>query len=259
MHASLPALTTAAVATPLLGALGNTLTLRREYAPRRDNAQPTRARRKEIARRIRREGVLFFVLQMAAALAFSADLPLVSSLRGATEAGTYAIVQRLFSVIPVCLSVIWAPLWPIYRQALAAGDYSWAIQTLRRSSAAAITFATVIALIFALIFPFIADLWIQHSLPVDGILLAGFVLWCIVEAGATALSTLLNAASVMRFQVVTSIVFAATCFVGKGLVLMYFGINGMPWVTVATWCAINSVAFALFGRCVFERIAAARY
>lgn len=258
-HASLPVLTAAAVGTPLLGAGGNSLMLWREYAQDRRDAQPSRARRSEIARRIRREGILFFSLQLAAALAFSADLPLVSALRGATEAGIYAIVQRLFSVIPLCLSLVWAPLWPIYRQALAAGDHAWVMRTLRRSSAAAILFAAASALIFVLGFQFIAGLWIHHPLPVSHTLLAGFVLWCIVEAGATALSTLLNAASMMRFQVITSVIFALICFAGKALVLSRVGIDGVPWVTAATWCLINAVAFALFGRRVFTGIAAARY
>lgn len=259
IHASLPVLTAAAVGTPLLGAAGNSLMLWREYAHEHRQARPTRARRKEIAGRIRREGVLFFTLQLAAALAFSADLPLVSALRGAAEAGTYAIVQRLFSVIPLALSLVWAPLWPIYRQALAMGDHAWVMRTLRRSSVAAISFATALALVFALAFSLIASLWIHHPLPVDRALLAGFVLWCIVEAGATALSTLLNAASVMRFQVITSVTFAAICFAAKALVLSRIGIDGVPWITVITWCTINAIAFALFGRRVFAGIAIARY
>ncbi|HXS74095.1 MAG TPA: hypothetical protein VN725_08615 [Rhodanobacteraceae bacterium] len=257
-HASLPVLTAAAVGTPLLGAAGNSLMLWREYASE-DVAWTQRARRKEIAGRIRREGVLFFTLQVAAALAFSADLPLVSALRGAAEAGTYAIVQRLFSVVPLCLSLVWAPLWPIYRQALAAGDHAWVMRTLRGSLVAAIFFALTFALIFALGFPLIATFWIRHPLPIDRTLLAGFVLWCVVEAGATALSTLLNAASVMRFQVITSVIFATACFTGKAFVLSHVGIDGVPWITVITWCAVNATAFALFGRRVFTAIAVARY
>jgi O-antigen/teichoic acid export membrane protein len=258
-RASLPVLTAAAVATPLLGAAGNSLMLWREYARARGDGRQRSSRHREIAGRIRREGVLFFVLQLAAALAFSADLPLVSTLRGAAEAGTYAIVQRLFSVIPLCLSLVWAPLWPIYRQALARGDHAWVMRTLRRSTVVALAFAAVAGLVFASAFPLIAGLWIHHPLPVDRILLAGFVLWCIVEAGATALSTMLNAASVMRFQVVTSVIFATICFAGKAVVLAQIGIDGVPWVTVVTWCTVSAVAFALAGRRVFAGIASARY
>lgn len=258
LHASLPLLTAAAVGTPLLGAAGNTLTLWRDF-PLRTGERPSRMRRREIAQRIRREGVLFFTLQLAAALAFSADLPLVSALRGAADAGTYAIVQRLFSVIPLCLSLAWAPLWPIYRQALAIGDHAWVMRTLRRSTILAIAFAATGALVFALCFSVITDLWIRHPLPVHRALLAGFVLWCIVEAGATALSTLLNAASVMRFQVITALIFATTCFAAKALVLSKVGIEGVPWVTVVAWVTINGIALMLFGRRVFAGIASARY
>ncbi len=257
--ASLPTLTAAAVATPLIGAAGNTLTLWRDYPASRVDARSARARRKEIAGRIRREGFLFFILQLAAALAFSADLPLVSALRGAAEAGTYAVVQRLFSMIPLCISLVWTPLWPIYRQALAIGDHAWVMRTLRRSCATAIGFAATCAMIFALCFPLISRLWVHHLAPVDRALLAGFVMWCIVEAGATALSTLLNAASVMRFQMITSIIFATICFTGKAMVLSRIGIDGVPWVTALAWCIVNAIAFTCFGHRVFERIATTRY
>lgn len=256
-HAPLAVLTAAAVATPLLGSAGNTLLLWREYSTIQTAA--SRTRRGEIARHIRREGVLFFTLQLSAALAFSFDLPLVSSLGGAAQAGTYAIVQRLFSIIPLSLSLIWAPLWPIYRHAFAGADHAWAMRTFRRSLAGAVTFAAICAAAFVLGFNFIIRLWIHHPLPVDRVLLAGFMVWCIVEAGATALSTLLNAASVMRFQVITSLVFAASCVAGKAWMLSRLGIDGVPWVTVVTWCMINAIAFTFFGRRVFSGIASARY
>ncbi|HSR65874.1 MAG TPA: hypothetical protein VLM17_09785, partial [Xanthomonadaceae bacterium] len=87
-NASFVVLTAAAVATPLLASLANTLSLSRDPVL----AHPRSGHRPDLARRIRREGLLFFVLQLSAALAFSADLPLISTLRGPADAGTYAIV-----------------------------------------------------------------------------------------------------------------------------------------------------------------------
>jgi O-antigen/teichoic acid export membrane protein len=212
-------------------------------------AGPERA---NIARRIRDEGILFFGLQLTAALAFSADLPLIAAFRGPAEAGTYAIVQRLFSVIPLALSLIWAPLWPIYRQALAAGDHQWVKRTLRHSLKSAVALATIGAAVLAIGFDPITGLWVHKPLVVGGVLLAGFSAWCVVEAAGTALATFLNAASVLRYQLVTACVFATICLVGKVLAITHLGIAWVPWVTVVTYCFASVLPFLWFGRRIFS-------
>lgn len=249
-HASLTTLTAAAVATPLLASVANTCSVWRD--PAIATASPMAGpERTEIARRIRGEGILFFGLQLSAILAFSVDLPLISAFRGPAEAGTYAIVQRLFSVVPLALSLIWAPLWPIYRQALATGDHQWVKRTLRRSLGFAIALAAIGAAVLAFGFDPITGVWVRKPLVVGGVLLAGFSAWCIVEAAGTALATFLNAASVLRYQLVTACVFATICLLGKAWAITHLGIAWVPWVTVVTYCMASVLPFVWFGRRIF--------
>ena len=193
----------------------------------------------EIVAHIRREGTLFFVLQLAAALAFSADLPLISALRSPTEAGTYAIVQRLFSIVPLSLSLAWAPLWPIYRQALAAGDHDWVFRTLRRSVLLAVLFACVTAAVLALGFDHIIGLWMHTPLTVSATMLGGFVAWSILDAAGSGLGTFLNAASILRYQVILAVAFGASCVAAKIIALKAMGIDVLPWVTALTYLTIT--------------------
>ena len=247
MGASLPMLTAAAVATPLLATLANTVELRHGRSTINLRAAP--ARDLAIARKLRREGMLFFVLQLAAALAFSADLPLISALRGPTDAGTYAIVQRLFSIVPLALSLLWVPLWPAYRQALASEDHLWVGQTLRRSISMAISLACVAAATLVIGFDRIIASWVHRPLVVSFVLLSGFAAWVIMDAAGTAIATFLNAASVVRYQVVVASFFGITCVVAKAWALLHFGIAFLPWVTVVTYFMIFMVptAFLLPG------------
>lgn len=254
-HASLAALTAAAVATPLLASAANSFTLWQE----RGVTMSKPPRHLDIAARIRNEGVLFFVLQMAAALAYSADLPLISALRGATDAGSYAIVQRLFSIIPMGLSLVWAPLWPIYRQALASGDHGWVTRTLRRSIVSAVAFAAVCAAILAVGFDHISALWVHSPLVVTGALLGGFVTWCVIDAAGTALATFLNAASVMRYQVIVASTFALACFAAKVWGIAEIGITSIPWITSIVYCLISLLPFAWFGRRIVGNVLANKY
>lgn len=241
--ASFPALTSATVLTPLLGSLANTLSLSRDPS----FSRPT-VRRPDLAHLIRHEGLLFFMLQLAAALAYSADLPLISALRGPEDAGTYAIIQRLFSIVPLGLGLIWAPLWPIYRQALAAGNHDWVKRTLRRSLVLASTASISVVLVLTLGFDYIIALWIHRPLVVSGTLLAGFATWTVIDALGTALATFLNAASIMRFQIIVASTFAVVCVTGKAWFVAHWGTSTMPWVTVATYVTISLLPTLIFGR-----------
>jgi O-antigen/teichoic acid export membrane protein len=256
--ASLAALTAAAVATPLLASIANTYSLWRDPSIRATSSTSL-AERTEIRHRVRRDGMLFFVLQLASSLAFSADLPLISALRGPSDAGTYAIVQRLFSVIPLGLSLIWAPLWPIYRQALAANHHGWVKRTLRYSIALAIMFSTVLAAILAFGFDSIIGLWIHRPLAISGALLGGFALWCVIESAGTAMATFLNAASVMRYQAIIATAFAVICLCAKTWAIKEFGMVSIPWVTIATYSLVSVLPLFWFGPRIFASVFAKKY
>ncbi len=247
--ASLPSMTLAATGTPLLASACNTISLRRDPTLEVPASKPKNS---HIAARIRREGLMFFVMQLSAALAFSADLPLISALRDPAQAGVYAIVQRLFSIIPLSLSLVWAPLWPVYRHALAVGHHGWVARTLRRSTVMAICIALGVGAAILIGFDWITHLWIHRALLVTMPMLLGFAIWSILEAAGTSLATLLNAASVMRFQVVIASTFAVLCFACKAWTIQSLGIEWLPWVTAATWSITNGIPILWF----HKRIAA---
>lgn len=246
-HGSLPALTAATVFPPLLASLMNTLSLWRSLP----KARPACERGYEthsIRRAIQREGAMFFVLQLSATLAYSVDLPLISAMRGSVEAGTYAIVQRLFSIIPLGLSMIWVPLWPVYRHALAARDHSWVLQTLRISLVMAGLAALTGAMVLYTGFDSLVALWLHHPLHAATVLLAGFACWSVVDALGTAMATFLNAASIVRYQMIVACVFAPLCFAVKVAILTYSTVEFLPWATVVTYGLVSLVPTSVLWR-----------
>jgi O-antigen/teichoic acid export membrane protein len=254
---TLAVLTAAAVATPLCASMANTITLWRDpvMAPGRTNIP----RQPAIARRIRSEGLSFFVLQLAAALAYSADLPLISALRGPTEAGTYAIVQRLFSIVSVGLSLVWAPLWPIYRHALAAGDHKWVARTFYRSAVFATAVAALVGLVLAFGFHGIVRIWLHRAIPASELLLTGFALWCVVDAFGTALGTFLNAASVLRYQLIFAPIFACVSLTLKAALLEHAEITALPWVAVCCYVLLVLLPIATRAKAIRQKIAHTKY
>lgn len=256
-QASLVVLTAAAVATPLLASAANTFMLWRDPAVAASSTQSSR--NTERTAHIRREGLSFFVLQLAAALAFSADLPLISALYGSAEAGNYAIVQRLFSTVTLGLSLVWAPLWPIYRHALAAGDYQWVMRTFRRSLLFAGTFSATAAITLAVGFNTAIHLWVHRPVLVSSFLLVGFALWCFVDAIGTATGTLLNAASILRYQLILAPIFACVSLTLKTFSLQHNEIDTLPWITLSCYVFLVLIPLAARAKSIRMKIMTAKY
>lgn len=230
---SLTLLTAAAVLTPLIASLANTIELSS------DPALPRKSTRNQVlSRQVRKEGLLFFVLQLASALAYSADLVLISSLRGPVDAGSYSIVQRLFSIVPMCLTLVWTPLWPIYRQSLASRDSEWIIKAFRRSMIVALIFSSISALALNFFFDYVILFIFQESIAIDKFMIAGFAVWIVFEALGTSMVTLLNAASILRYQVMVSIVFSLACVAAKAWAVGEYGVAIVPWVTTVVFVVI---------------------
>lgn len=238
LHASLPLLTAAAVAGPLLGPLVNTLQLQRESRGERTRLDVTHL---QIVKQLRRSGFQFFLLQLSAVLAFSTDLPLITGLLGPEQAAPFAIVQRMFSIIPMGLALFWVPLWPLYRNALAAGDDAWAVRTFRQSLLAATVAALMLGSSLVIGFEPLSRLWIGHAVHASLLLLLGFTLWCVLDAAGGAVATFLNAAGILRPQLVIALVFVALCLPLKYWAITRYGAIAVIWVTAGLCLLLNLI------------------
>ncbi|AXK70985.1 hypothetical protein DWG18_00895 [Lysobacter sp. TY2-98] len=240
---SLLLLVTAAVAGPLLGAVASTIELTTRLPP-----WNSAANLHDLETRIRGEGQLFFVLQLAAAVAFGLDLTLITRLAGPEAAGGFAVVQRAFSIVSLSLGLLWAPLWPTYRQALAAGHRQWVSTTLRRSVIGALLYAVVAGSILAVGLMLGREHGVAVLQQASTGLILGFALWTVADAVGGAISTFFNAASVMRYQVIVALVLAAACLAAKAWAIGRFGATAAPWATFFVYVSISLFPTALLGR-----------
>ena len=236
--ATLPMLVVATLWPPLLLSIANTFIFARKLrAP--VQADATVAPNQPSILKIQQEGILFFVLQLAAVLAYTCDLPLISALVGAEEAGRYAIVQRLFSLVPLALGLLWAPLWPSYRQALARGEYDWAFLAFRQTVSGALLAAGIAATACWYWFDPISVIWMQTSISPPPLLLAGMAAWAVADAAGGAYGTFLNAAGMFRFLVTTACLSSVTTFALKYWLAANGYIALLPWATLACFLMID--------------------
>ncbi|SEM92528.1 Membrane protein involved in the export of O-antigen and teichoic acid [Luteibacter sp. UNCMF331Sha3.1] len=234
IDAGLAWLVAASLTSTVVPAVLNGVSLWRH--PLHGNRRPVAcAARPDIRARIRRDGALFFALQLGGALAFTIDLPLIAAIRGPAEAGEYAVVQRLFSLISLSLSLIWVPLWPVYRHAMAASENAWVSRTLVWTLGGAGAFALLIATAFAGFFPWIATFWLHREFTAPAALLVGFVVWSALDALGQAFATFLNAAGILTFQVAVAVALSILALTLKVLGLSFWGISVVPWCTATAY------------------------
>ena len=241
-QAGLPWLVLALAGTPLLMALLNSLHF---YGRSRPDLRPSFAAVNGTAlRNVARAGALFFVLQLTVALAYTSDSLVIAQSLGASAVASYAVPEKLFSLITLALAMVLAPLWPAYAEAASRGDRAWVWLTFRRSLFSALALAALAALSLALLAPAILLAWVGTAVAAPASLLVALATWKVVEAGGMATAALLNGLRVMKFQVLCAVPTALSALALKVVLVPIIGVAGAVWASVAAYLVFTAVPVA---------------
>jgi O-antigen/teichoic acid export membrane protein len=174
-------------------------------------------------------GILFFILQIGGAIAFSSDNIIIAQMFGADAVAVYSVPQRLFSVIPMLLTMVLAPLWPAYGEAIAHGDHAWVKATFGRSLCWSIVLAAVISFGFVVFGRWIVHVWVGNAVAPTLALLLAMGVWQVAQASGGSIAMYLNGANVVKPQVVVVVLVAALSIVLKIGLGGYAGLPGIAW------------------------------
>lgn len=180
-------------------------------------------------------GSSFFLLQLVGLIAFRIDALLVAQFFGPETAGTYAIVERLFSLVTVVISVGLAALWPAYAEAISRGDRPWIIRTLKGSLSLAIGGAMAAGTVLTIWNRQLLETWTGVAMTPPLLLIGGFAAFKVIEAAGTAGAMLLNAAGVVRTQVVLALFMGISATALKILFAPGLGLESIIWITFASY------------------------
>ena len=255
LEASLPWLVLALAGAPLAALVMNGAVL---FARRRPWLRPrVRLVTAASVRRLVRLGAMFFVLQLAVAVAFTSDNIVVARLLGPEAVTEYSVAMRLFTVAPMLLVLLFNPLWPAYGEAVARGDVRWVKVTLARSLALAVAVTLVASGILVAFGVEIVHLWVGSAVTPTFWLLLGLGAWAVLTAAGNALAMFLNGVNVITFQAVSAVVMATTALVAKIVFGGIFGLPGIIWGTVAAYTLFTAIPFAVLTPRLISRLAAA--
>lgn len=241
---SLPLLVLALSGGPVIGLLGNTLF---EFRARRAWLAPNFALAdRGAAERLLRLGFLFFVLQLAVAVAYLSDVLVAARMVGPSAAADYTIAYRLFMIVPALLNLGLTPLWPAYAEAIARGDMPWVRHTLRRSTVIAGAGAVIVVGPLLVAARWVLSVWVGPAVtPPDG-LLVGMAVWAVLSSTFNSIAMLFNGAAVMRFQVVVASVMAVASVGASVLLASRFGVSGVIWGTVLAYLLFAAIPIVVY-------------
>ena len=244
MHAGLPFLLAALAGAPVLATAMNSAHF---FGISRPDLRP---RWQYVSRRliaeIARLGGLFFVLQLVVAVAFSADNFIIAQILGAAGVPDYSVPQRMFALISLMVSMLVAPLWPAYGEALARGDMPWVQRTLTRSLGIVFGAAALGSAILMLLANRLILWWIGPQIHAPFVLLVGLAIWTVMECCGNTVAMFLNGASIVRFQIIVASIFGVSCVVVKVLLTRAHGIAAVPWATIITYGIFVAVPVAVY-------------
>ena len=196
---------------------------------------PTRPSLRDIhARALRQlmgESTFYLGLQLIFLVTYTFDTLVVAHKLGAQDASTYALAERLFSMIAVLVSIFTAPLWAAYGEALGRGDREWAMTCLKTSVRRIALMSLLMSATLLALFPPLMAILGHKKLMVPIAVGFSMSLWRVFESISGALAAYLMAARAVKLLLITGTLTAIVSIVLKVLALDHFGAAVLPLIT----------------------------
>lgn len=199
-------------------------------------------------------GLLFLVLQIAMAVAYASDNVIIARTLGAASVAEFAVPEKMFSFVPLLLTMLLGPLWPAYGEAIARGDRHWVEATLRRSLLAAAVFSAAAGGLLFAVGPWLLSIWVGRAVNPPVLLLGLFALWKVFESTGNALAYFLNGVKLLRPQAVLASLMALSAISLKIVLVRSLGSPGVLVATIVTYGAFVLAPWLLYLPRVVRRL-----
>lgn len=193
-------------------------------------------------------GGLFFILQIGGLIGWGADLLITSSFLGASEASKLALVQRLFQIVSLPLSIINAPLWSAYADASARNDRLFIKKTLKKSLLGTACFAAVTSITVVTFSGFLFERWTKGTIQITSALVLLYGIWIVFEATGNAFAMFLNGNGILRPQMVVVILFCVIAIPLKVILITCLGLPGLILAALISYLVTIVIPYLTFLR-----------
>jgi O-antigen/teichoic acid export membrane protein len=185
-------------------------------------------------RAVLREGFLLFALNLTGGLSFLLDNVLALRLLGPDAAAQMTIALRICMTGLGLLLVISQPLWPAFVEAAEKADRGWIRKGLLRGTALLTGLAVAGSVVLLVFGEKLLRLWLHADLGIGQALLWAIAAWMCTQALGRIPNLLLNALSIIRYQIAFIASTSVAAILLKVMLVRYLGVSGILWATTAT-------------------------
>jgi O-antigen/teichoic acid export membrane protein len=195
------------------------------------------------AKKLLRIGSMFFVLQICAAVAYSSDNLVIAGIRGIGAVADYSVASKMFAIILSLVPMIVTPIWPALIEAASRNDVTWVRRTLYRVLFLVLVVVGPTALLLLLFAKTIIAHWTHGQLHPTMLVLSALAVWTIIGSIGNVTAMFMNAMSVIRFQVIASVLASSLNITLSILLTRRFGPAG---VVLGSSISIGLFLFPVF-------------
>jgi O-antigen/teichoic acid export membrane protein len=206
------------------------------------------------ARQVLHTGLFFFVLQVGVTFTYSSDNVIIAQFLGPEAVTQYAIPYQMFNFGVVIFNVFFGALWPAYGEAIARGDMIWVQKTMNRSLKMIFLLTVIISAILVIFGNKLLYFWVGPTISMSLLFSLGLGLWIIVLTLGTAMSHLLNAANIFKFQIVFIFITLIVSLIVKCILVYHFNIAGIIWGSILAYIFFTIIPYSLFLKNYFRNI-----
>lgn len=237
--APLPVLLAVVQGPPFLCALANGWILLRRQRPW---LQPTlKDFRWQYGRLMFRTGSVFLALNLLQTANFQLDSIIIGRLLGQSSVSQFSYHQRPFAIIQSVQLLCIVPLWPAYAEAITLGEFQWVRRLLISSLGISCVVGMLSAALLLPIGGWLIPMWVGKPVAVSVPLLWALSTWNVFAVMGAAVAVFWNSLSLLRTQLVLSLVLALVSIPAKWWLGRRFGLTGMVWATNISYMLVVAI------------------
>lgn len=196
---------------------------------------------------LRAQSGWFFAIAFAGAVAFQTDALIVAAILGASSAGIYGVVARLFGVVAQVAYPGLLQLWPAFTDAHVRGDLDWIRSRLTRALVGTGAFAMAAGALLVAVGPELIRWLLVETLVPPRVLLVGFALWTAFSLMNAAVYLMFNAVGLVNVHGIVAVAVAAVNLPTSWFLTDAVGLSGPVWGSLIASVCCGLVPALVFG------------
>lgn len=171
-------------------------------------------------------GIQFFLLQLSGILLFAFVNIIISHMFGPENVTPYNVAYRYFSLVPMAMNIILAPMWSATTDAFVKGDYDWIKRTMK-------SIHKILLLVYCGIFLMVIlstkiyTIWIGDTVIIPLSITIGMAIYILIIMTSLSYSYFLNGLGILRVQTINTLIMAILFYPICWTSGQIFGINGV--------------------------------